>query len=147
MENFINDISFISPVEWLAFSTAILLIVNVMSFYKQRKQLALQAMSIKSLQQDLRALANAAVGVGGRVLKVERQQRNLTVNPPVSQEKNKPVELNAPVDFYKYSDQPYEQAILMAQKGIDADTIANVTGLSESESNLVCVMHRLDKAS
>lgn len=147
MEQFISYINFISPVAWLVFSMSVLLSATLITFNKQKKQLILQSMTIQSLQQDLHALANAAVGVGGRVLKVERQQRNQTATASVNEETNKTVKLNAPVDFYNDSNQPYEQAIRMAQKGVDAETIANVTGLSQSETQLVCVMHRLEKAS
>lgn len=147
MEQFISYINFTSPVTWLIFSMSALISVTLILFHKQKKQLLLQSVTIQSLQQDLHALANAAVGVGGRVLKIERQQRNQSVGASVKEVPDKTVELNAPVDFYNVSNQPYEQAIRMAQKGVDAETIANVTGLSQSETELVCVMHRLDKVS
>lgn len=151
MEQLINTIDFISSAEWLLLTLSVFFVVNVVVVYKQRKQLMLQTMVVEALQQDLRALANAAVGVGGRVLKIERQQKNQTTNiatpSPTTKEDNHLHALNNNDEFYSTSNQPYEQAIRMAQKGVDAETIANVTGLSESESSLVCVMHRLEEAS
>ena len=94
-----------------------------------------QAETIALLQRDLRALANAAVGVGERVLNVERQSRDVNQHPTDK------------VHSYDFVSQPYEQAITMAQHGASVSDLVKVCGLSPSEAELVCMMHRLDKAS
>ena len=109
-----------------------------------------------SLQRDLRALANAAVGVGGRVLEIERHQRKrpavairkdvVQQAEPVTASYQSPIS-TAPVEYYNSPNQPYEQAIRMAQTGASTDDIVNLCGLSKSEADLVSMMHRLDKVS
>ena len=143
MEELIQHFNFLNINEWLMVLVAAVLITSLFSFKRQRKLQELQSLSMESLQRDLRALANAAVGVGGRVLEIERQQRK---RPVVVSSQTEPQD-SAPVDFYASSNQPYEQAIRMAQTGANVDDIVNVCGLSRSEADLVSMMHRLDKAS
>lgn len=136
-------LNFLTINEWLLVSVVAVLIISLFTFKRQRKIQELQSLSMESLQRDLRALANAAVGVGGRVLEIERQQRK---RPVVVSSQAEP-QSKVPVDFYGSSNQPYEQAIRMAQSGANVDDIVNVCGLSRSEADLVSMMHRLDKAS
>lgn len=139
-----QHLNFLNINEWLMVSVVAVLIISLFSFKRQRKLQELQSLSMESLQRDLRALANAAVGVGGRVLEIERQQRK---RPVVVSSQAEPQATTAPVDFYSSPNQPYEQAIRMAQTGANVDDIVNVCGLSRSEADLVSMMHRLDKAS
>ncbi len=137
--------NFFTLSEGLMISAVAVLILSLFSFKRQRIQQQSQLLSMQSLQRDLRALANAAVGVGGRVLEIERQQRKRPVIVKNDSEEQQP--LNLPVEFYSSSNQPYEQAIGMAQTGASIKDIVNVCGLSQSEAELVSMMHRLDKAS
>ena len=137
-------LNFLNINEWLMISVVAVLIISLLSLKRQRKLQELQSLSMESLQRDLRALANAAVGVGGRVLDIERQQRK---RPSVVTSQTDSQSTTVPVDFYGSSNQPYEQAIRMAQTGANVDDIVNVCGLSRSEADLVSMMHRLDKAS
>ena len=148
MEQLTQYFNFISATQWLLAAVAVVLVISLFSFKRQRKQQEQQSLSMQALQRDLRALANAAVGVGGRVLEIERQQRKRPV--VVTTQEQEPVQtqaVNAPIEFYKSSSQPYEQAIRMVQTGASVDDIVNVCGLSKSEAELVSMMHRLDKAS
>ena len=148
MEQLTQYFNFFSATEWLLAAVAVVLVISLFSFKRQRKQQEQQSLSMQALQRDLRALANAAVGVGGRVLEIERQQRKRPV--VVTTQEQEPVqtqEVNAPIEFYNSSSQPYEQAIRMVQTGASVDDIVNVCGLSKSEAELVSMMHRLDKAS
>ena len=149
MEQLTQYLNIITINEWLMMSVLLVLVMSLSSFRRQRKIQEDQSLSMQSLQRDLRALANAAVGVGGRVLEIERNQRK---RPTIvkTQEQTKfqpPVTTTAPVEHYSSSNQPYEQAIRMAQTGATVDDIVNVCGLSKSEADLVSMMHRLDKAS
>ncbi len=146
MEQYTHYLNILNSTEWLMLSVVVVLMISLFSIKRQRKQQELQSLSMQSLQRDLRALANAAVGVGGRVLEIERNQRKhpaVVVAPPQEQ----PVATAAPVEFYNPSSQPYEQAIHMAKTGASIDDIVNVCGLSKSEAELISMMHRLDKAS
>lgn len=138
----------LSSSDVIMLSVAVVLIMSLVSLRRQRKQHELQSLSMQSLQRDLRALANAAVGVGGRVLEIERHQRKRITPVVVDTEEHTPsTSFTAPVEYYNASSQPYEQAIRMAQTGASTDDIVNVCGLSQSEAGLVSMMHRLDKAS
>lgn len=131
--------------EWLLLPVLVVLVISLILFKRQRKTQHLQSLSMQSLQRDLRALANAAVGVGGRVLEIERQQRK---RPTLVTNHEVPGDASLPsFDAYSSSNQPYEQAIRMTQSGANVDDIVNVCGLSRSEAELVNMMHRLDKVS
>jgi|LGVF01.2.fsa_nt_gb preprotein translocase subunit YajC len=148
MEQLTQYFNILTTNEWLMSSVVVVLVMSLSSFRRQRKLQQQQSLSMQSLQRDLRALANAAVGVGGRVLEIERNQRKRPVIV-TSQEQPKiqPATTTAPVEYYSSANQPYEQAIRMAQTGASVEDIVNVCGLSKSEADLVCMMHRLDKAS
>ena len=146
MEQLTQYFTILSATEWLMLSVAVVLVMSLFSFKRQRKLQQEQSLSMQMLQRDLRALANAAVGVGGRVLEIERQQRKRPAIVQV-QEQVKPQATQAPVEFYNPTNQPYEQAIRMAQSGASIEDIVNVCRLSKSEAELVTMMHRLDKAS
>jgi preprotein translocase subunit YajC len=147
MEQLIQYLSILSATEWFMLSVAIVLLMSLFTFKRQRKLHQEQTLSMQMLQRDLRALANAAVGVGGRVLEIERQQRKQKPVVVQVQEETQKQPVSAPVEFYNPNNTPYEQAIRMAQTGASVDDIVNVCGLSKSEAELVTMMHRLDKAS
>lgn len=152
MEQLTQYLNISSISEWFMFFVAIVLVMSLFSFKRQRKQQHDQQLSMQSLQRDLRALANAAVGVGGRVLEIERHQRKhpnvVTMREQFPQLQPKELNSNSTsVDFYNSYNQPYEQAISMAQSGTSIEDIVNVCGISKSEAELVSMMHRLDKAS
>jgi len=148
MEQLTQYFNILTTNEWLMSSVVVVLVMSLSSFRRQRKLQQQQSLSMQSLQRDLRALANAAVGVGGRVLEIERNQRKRpSIVTSQEQPKTQPAMTTAPVEYYSSANQPYEQAIHMAQTGASVEDIVNVCGLSKSEADLVCMMHRLDKAS
>ncbi len=110
-----------------------LLLLNLFLLRRYRNRKADSEM-VKSLQRDLRALTSAAVGMGERVLKVERHQRQLA-------------ERQEHMDIFEPANQPYENAIRMVQQGAKAEDLIKNCGLSTSEAELISIMHRLDKAS
>lgn len=146
MEQLTQFLHILTITEWLMISVVVVLVMSLYSFKRQRTLQQNQMLSMQSLQRDLRALANAAVGVGGRVLEIERHQRKRPVVVPV-QEQPAVYSAAAPVEYHNSSNQPYEQAIRMAHTGASIEDIVNVCGLSKSEAELVNMMHRLDKAS
>lgn len=150
MQQLTQNFNILSITEGLMLSVAAVLVMSLFALQRQRKQQQDQQLSMQSLQRDLRALTNAAVGVGGRVLEIERHQRKAPVIVPKHEQQPLAV-YNTPTAQVEYcnssSSQPYEQAIRMAQTGASIDDIVNVCGLSKSEAELVTMMHRLDKAS
>ncbi|MDH5178635.1 MAG: DUF2802 domain-containing protein [Gammaproteobacteria bacterium] len=117
----------------LAVSTCVMLFAALL-LIRSRRQLNGKLRDIKNLQRDLRAITAAAIGVGERVLEIERRQRRLT-------------ERQDQIDIYDPANQPYEQAIQMIQSGSNTTEIVDVCGISESEAELIRLMHKLDKAS
>lgn len=111
-----------------------------------RKKTNKQTEVVQGLQRDLRALTSAALGMGGRVTEIERKQRMAgtaqqkvqVIKPVVT-----PVPQVQPVDN---SSQYYDHAIRMAQQGAKTEDIQQACGLSQSEAELISIMHRLDKA-
>lgn len=89
---------------------------------------------IRELQHDIRAITAAAIGVGERVLELERRQRRLN-------------ERQEQLDIYDPANQPYEQAIRMVKNGADVSELVDVCGISEAEAELVSLMHRLDQTA
>ena len=147
MEQLTQYLNILTVTEGLMASVVVVLLISLISIKRQRKLQELQSLSMQSLQRDLRALANAAVGVGGRVLEIERNQRKRPSVVAIQEQSQPSHKAPAPVEFYSASNQPYEQAINMAQSGASVSDIVNVCGLSKSEAELVSMMHRLDKAS
>jgi len=111
-----------------------LLMLGMMLTYliKTRKHRVKINKEITELRQDVRALAAAALGVGERILKVERQQRQ---DIPT---------LNSVASLSKNNENSYEQAINLVQKGAGTDTLVDTCGLSEGEADLVSLLHKIN---
>lgn len=117
----------------LALAAAVLLLA-LGSNLRQRRRLHTTEAQLDTLRNDIRALTTAAMGVGGRVLELERRQRRLA-------------ERQEQVDIYESANQPYEHAIQMARHGSGVEELVEVCGVSKNEAELITMMHRLDKAS
>lgn len=134
------------------------------AYRRQQKLQKAQMDTMRILQQDVKALVNAAVGVGEHVMLLERRQRELTAaqaksqaqTPPAPQRMAQPqhrqempvqMSMSSRMPVPEYSDQPYEQAIRMVKNGADIRDVAKYCGLSRSEAELIAMMHRYDKNS
>lgn len=114
----------------LALAVAIIAVVLYRS--GERHRFAMQAM-----QQDLRALCNAAVGVGERVNRLELQLKEIAARQEqlgVRQDR---------LDQGVGDDRSYDQAIKMVKKGASVDDLVEVCGLARGEAELIAMMHRL----
>lgn len=94
--------------------------------------------TVNSLKRDMRALTKAAVSVGERVLEVERRQKHMTENQTSH---------SGQLDIYTSANQPYEQAIRMAQSGARQEELVKACGLSSNEAELIAMLHRFDKTA
>ena len=115
-----------------------LLLLGVLLSYliKTRKQRIKDYHDISELRRDLRALTTAALGVGERVLKVERKQKNENVNNMNTN--------NKVSKFAHNNESSYEHAIHLVQKGADVNDLVNSCGLSQGEADLVNLLHRIN---
>lgn len=123
---------FTSPSAVLLIS-AVVLCVALWSSARAQRKLYSQRKELRQLRNDMRALTTASVGVGGRVLELERRQRRLA-------------ERQEEFDIYESANQPYEHAIAMARKGAEVQDIVHMCGVSQNEAELIQMMHRLEKA-
>lgn len=113
---------------------SIAVVVTLLLVLRLSGQLRQQRKNNIDLRQQMRALTSAALGMGERVLKMERNQKHLG-------------ERQDQVVMYEPANQPYEQAINMAQHGASIEELVDSCGVSENEAHLIDLMSRLDKAS
>ncbi len=88
----------------------------------------------EQLSTTINALCASAVGVDKRVIKLERNGRDLTYRQEHIETSQQP------------GDRPYGEAIEMAQKGARASRLMEELGLSESEAKLLVSLHGVKKA-
>ncbi len=119
---------------WALISSVSLLLLALFALYRQQRKNRSTTDLLQRTQNDLRALINASVGMGERMLEMERRQRRLA-------------ERQEQLDIYDAANQPYEQAIRMAQNGSEIEELVDICGLSKTEAELIKIMHRFDKAS
>jgi len=117
----------------LALSIVVFLF-SALLMMRGRRRFVKHLNEIQDQQRDIRAITAAAIGVGERVLEIERRQRRLA-------------ERQEQLDIYDSANQPYEQAINMVKHGADVNELVDVCGISESEAELVALMHRLDQTA
>ena len=123
------------PLHWLMLDLASLVFLfSALLMIRGRRQLKTQMGELKIIQKDIRAITAAALGVGERVLELDRRQRQLSERQEQSY-------------LYDPANQSYEQAIRMVQSGAQPAELVDVCGLSENEAELISLMHRLDEAS
>ena len=113
---------------------SIVVVVSLFLSLRTSAHLRRQQKANTDLRQQMRALTSAALGMGERVLEMERRQKHLA-------------ERQEQVDIYESANQPYEQAIRMAQHGASIEDLVDSCGVSENEAHLIDLMSKLDKAS
>jgi Flp pilus assembly protein TadB len=117
----------------LVISSLVLFVASFM-LLRSRNRLEKHLHEIRNIQHDIRAITAAAIGVGERVLELERRQRRLS-------------EKQEQYDNFDPANMTYEQAISMVQHGADVQELVDICGISESEAELVALMHRLDQTA
>jgi Protein of unknown function (DUF2802) len=122
------------PVAVLFMVSALVLCVALWSVTRNQRLIRRLRQDVTQLRSDIRALTTSSVGVGGRVLELERRQRRLA-------------QRQEEFDIYESANQPYEHAIAMARKGAGVKQIEEMCGVSRNEAELIQMMHRLEKAS
>ncbi|SFD08326.1 Protein of unknown function [Thiohalospira halophila DSM 15071] len=113
----------------LSLVALVMAVVALLAMRRERTRLAREAEVVRG---DMRALVSAAVGVGERVMRLERQLTQLA-------ERQDQLDLNDPAH------QSYQQAIRMARRGSDMNELIEVCGLTRGEAELVTMLHRLEE--
>lgn len=139
IQDILNQLSSIlEPLPVLAAMAAIVLLVSLLVNRRSHSKVRQLQNELKQARNDLRALTTASIGMGGRVLELERRQRKLAERA----EKKAPV-----IELYDSANQPYDHAIHLAQQGKEIDEIVSMCGISQNEAELIKMMNRLEEAS
>lgn len=124
---------------WQVAVVVVVAVLVVAGLVALRRTAARQDAALSSLQNDLRALCNAAVGMGDRVNQMERRLRQVSERQEALGLRQEQLNQEDP------EARAYSQAIKMAHKGANVDDLIDVCGLSRGEAELVAMMHRLGK--
>jgi hypothetical protein len=125
--------SFFQTVPFLVIMSAVVLLISLLVSRRSVARIHALEKQLKQARGDLRALTTASVGVGGRVLELERRLRRLA-------EKQKEV------DLYDSANQSYDHAIDLARQGAKIDDMVKSCGISRNEAELIQMMHRFKQA-
>jgi hypothetical protein len=114
-----------------AIISVIALVIAVLSLKHVRRQADANEKLIQKLMREVAASSSGSVGMGQRLLAMEKRlQANATKQP----EK---------IDYYSDDEfQPYSQAAQMFKMGMDCDEVARRCGLSRAEASLLEMMQK-----
>ena len=99
---------------------------------------------LKQARNDLKALTTASLGVGSRVLELERRLRRIVAE---KHNQNQSQHQKKDVDIFDSANDPYDYAIDLARQGMEVDEIATMCGISRNEAELIQMMNRFKQAS
>ena len=134
MQDLLLGLSVLGWSHWVLIASVAILLINPSVFYRYSNKLRQEHNELKKLQKDLRALITASVGMGQRMLEVERRHRRLA-------------ERQDQLDIYDSANQSYEQAIKMTQNGSGIQDLMDICGMSKTEAELIQMIHGLDKTA
>ena len=109
-------------------------IVLLVTSYRFFRLSRVQASQISSLQQQLSALCNAAVGSDERIVRFEQALMKI-------RDQQKSMDLGQPQQH------SYEHAIRLARKGVDINQLIDNCNLSEEEALLITRLHGAQRHS
>ena len=111
--------------------SVIALAIAVLSLKYVRNQADTNEKLIQKLMREVAASSNGAVGMGQRLLAMEKR---LQAGAVKQSEK---------IDYYNDDEfQPYSQAAQMFKMGMDCDEVARRCGLSRAEASLLEMMQK-----
>lgn len=111
--------------------SVIALVIAVLSLKHVRRQADANEKLIQKLMREVAASSSGSVGMGQRLLAMEKR---LQTNAAKQPEK---------IDYYNDDEfQPYSQAAQMFKMGMDCDEVARRCGLSRAEASLLEMMQK-----
>ena len=137
-------IGYIDLVPSLVLLSSVVLFIALWVSHRSHRQLNGLKNELKQARNDLKALTTTSLGIGGRLLEIERRQRRIVEKQNNEPQSSKPQPV---VDIYESANQPYDHAIHLAQHGKEVDEIVSICGISQNEAELIKMMHRLEQAS
>lgn len=112
----------------------LLLLIQARTIRRQNNRITEMTKQIEQLVTTATALCAGAVGVDRRVVKLERNSRDLA-------HRQESIESQQHT-----ADRPYGEAIQMVQKGAVASRLVDELGLSNSEAELLVMLHGMKRA-
>lgn len=112
----------------------LLLLIQARTIRRQNNRITELGKQIEQLASTATALCAGAVGVDRRVVKLERHSKNL-------EHRQESIESQQHT-----ADRPYGEAIQMVQRGAVASRLVEELGLSNSEAELLVMLHGMKKA-
>ena len=114
------------------------LVVAVAMVRALRRQLEAREGAMNTMQNDLRALCNAAVTVGERMNQLESQVAQLDQRQRELGLRQEQLGQAEP------EERSYDQAVKLVQRGAGVEELMEICGLTRGEAELVAMMHRMD---
>lgn len=107
------------------------LAIALVAFNRLRQQTVDTEKLIQRLTREVAASSSGSVGMGQRLLAMEKRLQAAGEKKPEK------------IDYYNDDEfQPYSQAAQMFKMGMDADEVARRCGLSRAEASLLEMMQR-----
>ena len=132
------------PWEWgLAASVVLALLALLIALYSVklvRRQALQNEQVLQRIARDIAAANNGSVGMGQRLLLLEKRQQNAAQPAPANDAQ---ASAQAPFDE---AFQPYAEAAQLFQLGHSVDEVARRCGLSRAEASLLEVMQKSGSA-
>jgi hypothetical protein len=111
--------------------SVIALTIAVLSLKHVRRQAEVNEKLIQKLMREVAASSSGSVGMGQRLLAMEKRLQANTAKKPEK------------IDYYNDEEfQPYSQAAQMFKMGMDCDEVARRCGLSRAEASLLEMMQK-----
>jgi hypothetical protein len=106
-------------------------VISFISLQRVRRQAGENEKLIQKLMREIAASSSGSVGMGQRLLAMEKRLQSNATKPPEK------------IDYYNDDEfQPYSQAAQMFKMGMDCDEVARRCGLSRAEASLLEMMQK-----
>jgi uncharacterized protein YoxC len=107
------------------------LLLAFISLKRVKKQASENEKLIQKLMREVAASSSGSVGMGQRLLAMEKRLQAASTQKPEK------------IDYYNDDEfQPYSQAAQMFKMGMDCDEVARRCGLSRAEASLLEMMQK-----
>lgn len=111
--------------------SVVALVIAILSLQRVRQQAGENEKLIQKLMRDVAASSSGSVGMGQRLLAMEKRLQASANKKPEK------------IDYYNDDEfQPYSQAAQMFKLGMDCDEVARRCGLSRAEASLLEMMQK-----
>lgn len=113
--------------------SAVALVASGIALARTRRQLREANTLAQRIARDLAVATSGSVGMGQRLLAMEKRLKEAPANKPK-------------IDYHNDEEfQPYAQAAQLFQLGLDADEVARRCGLSRAEASLMEMMQKANR--